>query len=90
MYVYYNSLSKRTYIVSNNYNHNLSQIDKMIEFGKKNGLTIPENKEKITIEVLASQKHTRHISIEFYSQTKPTCEFTDLDKNPEFYGHLTY
>ena len=68
--VFYNDTG-HVYLVENNYDKTLPKIDRVLEFAKTIGLTIPDRKD-IRVEVLRGERYKRMLSIEFKSKTKPT------------------
>lgn len=85
--VYYNK-NGHVYLVENTYDKSLTKIDRVLEYAKTIGLTIPE-REDIKVEVLAGERYKRMLSVEFKSKTKPTKgEF--MDDNSPFWRWLQY
>ena len=80
--------SNQIFLISNNYNHSLDYIDRVLKYAKKIGLTLPDRLD-IRVEVLAGDRYRKMLSIEFESKTKPI-EGTLLTKDSGFWDCLKY
>lgn len=83
--VYYNC-NGNIYMVENNYDKSLPKIDRVLEYAKQIGLTLPERKD-IKVEVLRGVKYKGMLSVEFKSTTTPT-EGTFLKADSPIMGWL--